>query len=820
MPTDPPVDAPAGTRHYPEVLPTAPPIESPPAVALKEPPQEPPTERLELPVPPPEQATEPLADLVTEQITLPGTPPTELRVHGVSGTPAEGMLDRAIIGQVAGDSGAGFFRPRSEYGATRGPGGALLEGYRWGNLTAGAAARAFWLLLLPFTLVNVALWLRPPAVRFGRALVHGLCRLFALALSGTFILAAVGVCLDLIAWQCPTNGDCINQHPLIRDLFTGGTGLTGRRLAIACAGPILLVAVLWFLARRTWGKYEAYHLVPDSPQGEGLATPTFWDGKDQVSRLRSLHVAAMFALIDLALLWVVNRHDATAGAFTGDAVIGLPTTTVVRIGQGLLLASAAIIVLAVLAVLVPAVFERVSRSRLALIFCDTLLWISLPLTALSLAYACLPRADWPVSGPLPGYAAAVTTLFAAQGVLLGLLLLVVLFQRHRAKGALFGGFAAPIVASLGLGLGAALTAGLSYQVADYLGGGSHSLINPHLPSFSKTPVNTGVQPPPSFQWAAVGFVLLVAVVLVALLWVLLFSRPVLIRHARHDTDQDFPGGRLHNRDRARVIDRAIANARLTDHMPRVFGAAWLAVAALGVIATIFGFLKIGPLQLFASNTAGAQFVVDLANLGTWLIGLSVVGLVLLGIQTYRRPRLRRTVGIIWDLATFWPRACHPLGPPCYAERVVPELVHRASWLATDQGGVVLSGHSQGSVLVAATVLQMQPEARRRTALLTYGSPIVRMYQRAFPNYFNDSALNDIGAAVAGARGQERWINLWRHTDPIGGPVGIGDRRLSDPLGFDPRPGDQVPPKVQAHSGYQLVPGFNQAMDDLVALLQQ
>ena len=44
-------------------------------------------------------------------------PPTELRVHGVSGTPAEDMLDRPIISRVAGDNEAGFFRPRPEYGA-------------------------------------------------------------------------------------------------------------------------------------------------------------------------------------------------------------------------------------------------------------------------------------------------------------------------------------------------------------------------------------------------------------------------------------------------------------------------------------------------------------------------------------------------------------------------------------------------------------------------------------------------------------------------------------------------------------------------------
>jgi hypothetical protein len=122
----------------------------------------------------------------------PDTPPTELRVHGVSGSRAEDVLDRPLIVQVAGDGDAGFWRPRTEYGATLGPGGARLEAYRWGNLTSGAAARAFWLLLLPFTLANVTMWLRPPADGLGRRMVHGLCRLFALTMSATLVLASVG----------------------------------------------------------------------------------------------------------------------------------------------------------------------------------------------------------------------------------------------------------------------------------------------------------------------------------------------------------------------------------------------------------------------------------------------------------------------------------------------------------------------------------------------------------------------------------------------------------------------------------------------------
>src|SRR5258705_11570064 len=148
--------------------------------------------------------------------------PTEMRVHGVSGSAAEEMLDRPLIRQVAGDGDAGFFRPRTEYGATLGPGGARLEAYRWGNLTSGAAARALWLLLLPFSLANVAMWLRPPATGMGRRVVHGLCRIFALTMSATFTLAAVGIFADLIAWQCasPETG-CVDQRAWLHFLVNG-----------------------------------------------------------------------------------------------------------------------------------------------------------------------------------------------------------------------------------------------------------------------------------------------------------------------------------------------------------------------------------------------------------------------------------------------------------------------------------------------------------------------------------------------------------------------------------------------------------------------
>src|SRR2546430_9864317 len=125
----------------------------------------------------------------------------ELRVHGVSGSPVEAELDRPWVGQVAGDGDSGFYRPRPEIGGTTGPGGAVLEGYRWGSLTSGAAARALWLLLLPFMLANLALLLRPPNKARPGA-YRTIVRIFAAPGTATFVLALAGLSLDLGGRQC------------------------------------------------------------------------------------------------------------------------------------------------------------------------------------------------------------------------------------------------------------------------------------------------------------------------------------------------------------------------------------------------------------------------------------------------------------------------------------------------------------------------------------------------------------------------------------------------------------------------------------------
>ena len=111
----------------------------------------------------------------------------ELRVHGVGGTPAEGLLGTAEpddLVQVGGDVAAPFMARRKD---------PLVEGYVWGKLTSKGLLQPLWLLLLPFTLVNVAGWTHPPErdARFRRtplAPLRTLIHVVSFGLTATYVL--------------------------------------------------------------------------------------------------------------------------------------------------------------------------------------------------------------------------------------------------------------------------------------------------------------------------------------------------------------------------------------------------------------------------------------------------------------------------------------------------------------------------------------------------------------------------------------------------------------------------------------------------------
>jgi pimeloyl-ACP methyl ester carboxylesterase len=138
----------------------------------------------------------------------------------------------------------------------------------------------------------------------------------------------------------------------------------------------------------------------------------------------------------------------------------------------------------------------------------------------------------------------------------------------------------------------------------------------------------------------------------------------------------------------------------------------------------------------------------------------------------------------------------------------------------NNAGVVLVGHGQGSVLAAATVLQLPDHVRERVALLTVGSPLHRLYTRLFPAYLNEHVLATLARGLTTGGTPVRWINLWRATDPIGGPVGLPnvDRELTDPVGFEFSPELGHHPSIGGNVRFEEDPAFAVAVVELAGRL--
>lgn len=696
----------------------------------------------------------------------------------------------------------------------------MPEAYVWCNLTSGNSSRALWLLLLPFMVVNLAHWMRP--VSHGRprtVRLYGLLvRLAGLTLTVLLVAAACEVALDLAAWQCAGTPACTARHSWLRFLSPAAGGWwsqPGRRLALAALVPAALTGLLCHLSHRTWSAYESQQPLDPGPEpeeepgGGSLARPGFWYGRRLVARLRGAHTAAGLLTVAAAVAVPAARFDRRPGGPAAPDVLGW-------LLQGALAATAAVVV---------AVVCRRGRSEHRL---DRRLdrrlvrWLplgALGLLVLALLYGGWSRPDWPSTGRLPGDATFGALSLVQGALVVALAVTAAVLHRGRPAGhrpgtrakapggsrAALRGQGGPAVAMLACALGAVMSGGVAQRVADWLDG-------------------TGgwIQGPPvllTWQASAIPPLLLLLLVLCGRL---AGRTRRLARAERATVRRDFPGEAA-DRERSRRIARTRATATLTDAGPLVIGVTSAATLLLGTAALV-GALGTGltPAQAAEDAHPAVQGAAQTAQaLGSWLVGLGFILFVTWGRRAYEDASARRTIGILWDVGTFWPRAAHPFAPPCYAERAVPDLTWRmATWTRATGGRLVLSGHSQGSVLAAAAAWQLAPSARRRVALLTYGSPLTRLYGRWFPAHFGPDALTGLHRDVV------CWRNLYRLTDPIGGPVRLPqdggpevDRGpLKDPLAYGRTAQHPLPAPILGHSDYQADPAFAEERRTLLARL--
>ncbi len=733
-----------------------------------------------------------------------GVPSLELLVHGVGGATPQAMLDDPRTVRVTGDDTAGIHRraddARAEDHPARHGGRPVREAYCWAGLTSGNGARALWLVLLPFMIVNLAHWMRPaapgdhPAHRWYGVLV----RLIALTLTVLLTAAAGEVALDLAAWQCAGSARCAADTSWLTFLAEDDGGwwsLPGRRLVVASVLPLALVGLLWWLARRTWDAYES--ATPPAaedrhPGGAGtaeeqpLSLPGFWYGRRLVARLRAAHTAA-------ALLTVTAALQAAAAQYDGPRGGALRVTGVL-----LAVACAALWTLVCVVVARRGRSERRTDDRPETHAARLLPWAALTLLALTAVHTGWDRSGWRASAQLPGTGYfGVST--AVQGALVLALACTALVLHRRAPTAhrsALGGLGGPAVALLACALGGLLTGGVAQRAAETLAPGSSAAL----------PGARIAGPPVVLTWQAAVIPLVVlavaffAAICAVRVWRLGRRLAPDVAHGYPDEDTRVPARR------ARIAS-AIARAGLTDEAPVLVGTVAALTALLGAGA-VAGALVSGHAPEHAVDGAPPPVAAaaDLAQgLGSWLMGGLVLALVALGRRAYRDAGARRTVGVLWDVGTFWPRAAHPFAPPCYAERAVPDLTWRmCTWTRLTRGRLVISGHSQGSVLAAAAVWQLDPATRGQVALLTYGSPLERLYGRWFPAWFGPGPLGALSGQV------DHWRNLWRLTDPIGGPVkvpGVDRGPLPDPRTFGRTLRDPLLAPVLGHGDYQLDPRF-------------
>jgi hypothetical protein len=837
---------------------------------------------------------------------VPVTGVTELRVHGVGGTPAAGMLDDPAPVQVAGDHTSGFWR---RPGDVRADPGLRVEAYSWGGLTGRAAAAALWLLVLPFALCNVAGWMAPARPEGGERhlVVYRACsRVAALAMTCLYVAFACSAFIDVATYQCPALDGCaLAGWPLVG--AGGAAHAVGRRVVVGAAGPVLLLVVLYVLtqvSRRRYEKWDAggpaaalgraavkaepdaepapaagsttaagttatgdaavvgerSRREPDSETTHGLALTGFWDGNACSHALVDAHLAAGLAVVSTVVASTVAVETAS-----GDSAY------VLLLGAALLAAGC-----------VAAAASTAMRVRLRG-FALTLVSAVLLLASCWMAWGATDL-DRRVTRPHPGLVIVFDVVLGLVEVPATIMLVVGLGRRgsgsERVRRALVP-FAVLVGATLITGT---VLAGAVMFLGTRLDAAAPVLYPLPYERFAQLAV---------YAPGVVASCSIVAVGLVAGPW----SQPW--RQARDDTHAAWrelptPGpaweSTMHRKGGSARLRFALAlppvslrviewtgtgTAVTATALGLWFGIYWLAgglgrcalTLVLVALATVVtgclvpwrrsgcALRRGGPvIAAFAAAVAGAVALrtsrPDWHHYLPWQpwlpeppLGLSVTALAFTPVVAWlilrraiARPTMRRHVGIAWDIATFWPRAFHPLAPPSYGERAVPELRRRLLRIAQSGGGVVLLAHSQGSVLAAAALTGLTDDEREvlrgHVRLVTYGSPLTRLYGCYFPAYVDRTLCDDLVRLLTDDAGQVHWTNFFRDTDVVGHrvfPVAAGaggerpdpgvDRWLVDPATCFYAPGDERPRvRGHAHAGYRYQSDFAALVEAELAAL--
>ncbi len=717
----------------------------------------------------------------------------QLRVHGVSGTRPETTLAQAPIeaesatGQSLG--GLSLYGPRPPF-----LGGRLdVLAYQWGSITAGRPIHALRLLLIPFTLINLAWWSSTPRSRWREAVTRALLLVIGLAVTelAIFILTKP-ILINLIGGCLITPGTTpngIGSQVASVFGFNRSVDLEDRNVCQALdVLPFGVKAQVWLATALVLGlllgAVRTMYGAPVRPRqlrgwlvGRSGLGNRFWT--EDITKRHFWPAATNPMLLHIHL-------NLAAAVIVVDAMSILAPD--VFFSQALVVAAAWLAILAVGAVFFtprprPGPVGQHDRVGWMKRLFHLLLVASWPAMLVALVGASRAEPEGPdvAAGMTDGTAEVATKtvgeflgdrqdVFVTVSVLvmLGLLVLLLLISRCAR---------ATTLASLALLVAGTVAVGVNA-------------------------VSAGVYGLARERWSAnMPVALIVAICIVVTGTVVVIGVASSIGPMIDSTS-----------DRASVLAVATAKAaaRLTSELPRVLlgtlvvaallvfasfptfaaslgsGLGWDIGAAIGLDGGRAGFVVVLALAVPIAGAAlvaldaaarlsslpprprfavvwlafGVLVAVLLISGLVWaavgwrrtvplmlnLIGLAIlvaplVQLFRMLLASLRDDALRRVLGIATDVGAFWPRHMHPFAPRPYGGVVVDALEDEIE--SRLDGGVIVAGHSQGSV-IGAVALSRRDGATTRLGFLSYGSPLASLYIALFPRVFDNRFVSKVG----------------------------------------------------------------------------
>lgn len=678
----------------------------------------------------------------------------EIRIHGVSGTPPDTMLntDPVVIGHRL-DGKVQIYAPVRQDPA--------LRAYRWSSLTSGTALSALWILLLPFMLANLAGFALPRLSRARERVAAMLVRTAGLILTVIFSLITAQGFIDVGAYQ----------YLFFERRVLGAT----ESIALGSLTAMTVLLLIWVrLSTREAGAVES----TEDPVGRyRLSDPGLWRRHLVEDELRLLHLAAAV----LAVGWVtIDGLDHIGWK------VPLPLESVL---------------LVVLPIAGFVTFCMASTGRATATAPRTIAYLAAGILIVLVFAAAWSDLDGNLPAELSLHSHPMSITVTAYAVMVIGLLAFNLAQSDR-RNAITAPALLTIAGATGASVGAALiqvsataTTGIRpHWIANlaegYLTGGLVVLAVTLGIGF--TLIDPAEASPTARLWKAVRRL---RDRLEGVMWAILVTTATLAI--------GFIGGRFGwwafgvpaiIPTVIAAVDLGLATVWLLRLGHRRSALLLLGVFLIMLLAASRGILdRAGAFGWsFSGYTATATSV-------TILIPLVVIGAKVFG--SVRNSDQRRGLAVLWDVGSFFPPWHHPFAPPAYGAMAVKDLAEFIDLKSQSDDGVIVAAHSQGSVLAVAA-MALHDRLPEDIALLTFGSPVGSLYRRFFPNLFDD--LHSLSTALG-----PRWINLYRNSDPIGGPIGSG---------MDRPPLEDRANRV--HGGYWLETAYGNSIAELRSLTAQ